>query len=326
MNPETIDLSNFGDRSLDFTVTREAGFDNTVDFYPVDADGNVTDSDENIITPDENGYLGTAISNRLGADISTDNGVTSQFTVEFSGGAFYTPLLAIDSDFSAFTDSDDSNDPIVYFTYEEANIDGFDHVIGTDTQLTFEDLPDGGDEDFNDIVLDFELVADEPVEQEPETEETVDETPVAEEESVEETPVMEKPEVEEPVMEKPEGDGSISGLKFNDFNNSGFRDSELVQGENPDVVFVFDVSGSTNRFAQGTPIDNDGTPTTIFEAETEAFIRLNQQLIDQNLGDNVDIGIIAFGRDAVQLDLNPITDGIQLTTTPDADLGSDAWQ
>ena len=88
MNPEILDLSNSNDQSIDFTVTREAGFDNTVDFYQVDANGGVIDPDTgDIIAPGEDGYADAAIASRLGADISTDSGVASEFTVEFSGGA-----------------------------------------------------------------------------------------------------------------------------------------------------------------------------------------------------------------------------------------------
>lgn len=84
-----IDLTNSGDRSIEFTVTREAAFNNTVDFYPVvDADGGVIDPDTgDVIVPGEAGYADVAIDSRLGADISTENGVTSQFTENFSGGA-----------------------------------------------------------------------------------------------------------------------------------------------------------------------------------------------------------------------------------------------
>ncbi|MEO0836200.1 MAG: SdrD B-like domain-containing protein, partial [Cyanobacteria bacterium J06642_3] len=101
----------------------------------------------------------------------------------------------------------------------------------------------------------------------------------------------------EPVLE---GSGEISGLKFNDLNGNGVRDTELVQGENPDVVFVIDVSGSTNDIFQGTPINEDGSSSDIFEVELAAFIGLNQQLIDQGLGDNVDVGIVAFGSNGLQ--------------------------
>ena len=344
-----IDLTNSGDRSIEFTVTREAAFNNTVDFYPVvDADGGVIDPDTgDVIVPGEAGYADVAIDSRLGADISTENGVTSQFTENFSGGAYYAPLIAVERDFSTFADSDASNDPVVYFTYEEANIDGFDHAISlTENQFGFEDLPNGGDEDFDDIVLDFELVVDElseeessepvdetPVEEEPvdetsmeepETEESIEE-PVDEaleeepetEEAVEEEPVdetsMEESETEDPIMEVPEGNGLISGLKFNDSNNSGVRDSELVQGEDPDVVFVIDVSGSTvlNSFL-GTidvgDLNNDRAENEVLDAEIAGFTALNQQLIDQGLGD-IDIGVVAFSGSAQTI----------ITTTPNTD-------
>ncbi|MEO0849306.1 MAG: hypothetical protein AAFY50_23180, partial [Cyanobacteria bacterium J06648_1] len=46
------------------------------------------------------------------------------------------------------------------------------------------------------------------------------------------------PPSEDPIAEA--GTGSISGLVFSDRNRSGVRDSELVQGENPDLVFTLD--------------------------------------------------------------------------------------
>ena len=70
----------------------------------------------NSISPGEDGYVEAAIANRLGLDISTDNGVTSGFTAELSGGTFYAKLiLAVHSDFDAFSDGEASNDPTVYF-------------------------------------------------------------------------------------------------------------------------------------------------------------------------------------------------------------------
>lgn len=293
MNPEILDLSNFDDQSIDFSVTREAGFDNTVDFYQVDADGGVVDPDTgNTIAPGEDGYTEVAVANRLGADISTANGVTSEFTVDFSGGASYAPLLSVDSDFSAFADGDASNDPTLYFTYEAANVDGFDHVIGTDgSQLTFEDLPNGGDEDFNDIILNFGLDAGTPTD-----------------------------DTGEPIIEG-EGDGSISGLKFDDLNGNSTRDSEtglieeLVQGDDPDVVFVIDTSGSTNNnntiFEGNIDIEDlngDGRASDTIDAEIFAFSALNQQLINSGLG-NIDISVVEFSNTARQL----------ITTTPEAD-------
>ena len=121
---------------------------------------------------------------------------------------------------------------------------------------------------------------------------------------MDETPVVDEPEVDEPVVEG-EGEGSISGLKFNDINNSGFRDSELVQGENPDVVFIIDASGSTSSSFTGSPVgdlNGDGTPDDIVDAELAGFLALNQQLINLGLGDSVDVALVAFGSNATQIE------------------------
>ncbi len=117
-------------------------------------------------------------------------------------------------------------------------------------------------------------------------------------------------------------DGKISGVKWDDENGNGFRDSELIQGSNPDVIFVVDTSGSTGNPFQGKPVGNVngvGNPDTILDAELAGFIALNQQLIDQGLEDIAEVGIVAFAGSAAQVDMNPAVDGVQLTTTPNAD-------
>ena len=182
---DILDLTGLSPEETSFTISvdREAEFDNTIDFYEVDADGNVFDADSKAIAPDEDGYADAAIANRLGLDLATDNEKTSEFDVEFKASALYAPIIAVNGDFAAFSDNDASNDPTVYFAYEAANVDGFDHVISMEEgQFSFEDLPDGGDEDFNDIVLNFEAIeepeVEEPVGQTPEVEEPVDREPV----------------------------------------------------------------------------------------------------------------------------------------------------
>ncbi|WP_026733597.1 RHS repeat-associated core domain-containing protein [Fischerella sp. PCC 9605] len=119
------------------------------------------------------------------------------------------------------------------------------------------------------------------------------------------------------------GTASIQGIKFNDLNGNGVRDTELVQGENPDVLFVIDVSRSTTQESfQGTSVGNvnaDVFTDTILDAEIAGFIALNQRLIEQGLGDKVNVGIISFSGSASQKDLDLQADGIQITTTPNAD-------
>ncbi|MGK7896976.1 MAG: SdrD B-like domain-containing protein [Xenococcus sp. (in: cyanobacteria)] len=114
----------------------------------------------------------------------------------------------------------------------------------------------------------------------------------------------------------------ISGLKFNDLNGNGFRDTDLIQGNNPDVVFTIDVSGSADEPFEGISVgdvNGDGLVDTRLDAEIAAFILLNEQLRNQGLGDIANVGIVVFSGNAAQADLNPESEGLQLTTTPNAD-------
>ena len=55
-------------------------------------------------------------------------------------------------------DSDSGNDPSVYFPYLGANRDGFDHIRSLgDNVFGFEDLPNGGDRDYNDMLIQVEI-------------------------------------------------------------------------------------------------------------------------------------------------------------------------
>ena len=538
---EILDLTDKQPKSVLVKVSREAGFDNTVDFYQVEADGSVIDPSGRAIAPEESGYIEAAIANRLELNLSAENGETSESTVDFPDSGLYAPLIAVESDFELFADNDPSNDPTVYTTYEVANEDGFDHVtmLG-ENEFGFEDLPNGGDKDFNDVIVDFNSgeagtePADptEPVvpEAEPmpdgiiqgqnlviddagtvgsvdlatgeftellssnirwtdidvdgsgnvygitnselyaldlETQSTTligshgidglnaleigengifyaasieereiyvldsssgtassigtlpegvnsagdlqfigdtlyladDEDLVSidvEGESLNDSSVVGSFNLEdeqilgitvdedgdpvglsdngsilelnldtgettqiatvennttifgaaalpndffngEPATNPNSADpadpvdttdptnlGTISGVKFDDLNGSTIRDSELVQGDNPDVVFVIDSSGSTDdaQFAGEINVgdlNNDGRENDVIDAEIAGFTALNQQLIDQGLGDSVDVGIVAFAANAAQLDLDPATDGVQLSTTPNVD-------
>jgi len=125
------------------------------------------------------------------------------------------------------------------------------------------------------------------------------------------------------------GTGEISGFVFNDRNRNGVRDSELIQGGNPDLIFVVDVSGSSEDEFTGTPVDDvneDGLSDSILDAELAGFIGLNQRLIAQNLGSNVNVGIVVFGSSGVALNMIPgledprsIEGDPRLTITPNTD-------
>ena len=162
---DTINLSNIAEGefvSTTFSVSRDAGFDNTVDFYEVNSDGSVIDSvSGNIIAPGEAGYREAALANRVGLALRTENRTTSEFFAELEGGKQYAPLIAIESAIEPLR-----SNPVIYFTYSEANADGFDHVRNSsDNVFGFEDLVNGGDADFNDLVIDvsFNEVTPEPL-------------------------------------------------------------------------------------------------------------------------------------------------------------------
>jgi len=118
--------------------------------------------------------------------------------------------------------------------------------------------------------------------------------------------------------------GSISGVKWRDDDPNGIRDSSLVVGSDPDVVFVIDVSGSTQSLFGGTPVgdvNNDGESNTILDAEIQGFIRLNEQLVTQGLGTRARVSIVVFGGQAAALDMNPAAGDQKVTVTnPTADI------
>ncbi len=115
----------------------------------------------------------------------------------------------------------------------------------------------------------------------------------------------------------------IEGFKWHDVNGNGVRDTDLIQGENPSVVFVVDVSGSTSMpFVGGEvgDVNGDGDSNTILDAQLAGFLALNQALIDRGFGHTAAVSVTVFGSSAASLDMNPVAAGVQLTTTPLADV------
>lgn len=116
--------------------------------------------------------------------------------------------------------------------------------------------------------------------------------------------------------------GTINGVKWNDLNGDGVRDS-IIKGDKPDVVMVMDLSWSTilDKF-QGSPVgdvNKDGSPNDILDAQLAGFIALNQQLIDQGLGDTARVGIVVFSINGYQVDMDRVTPGKQLVINPTTD-------
>ncbi|GAA6623079.1 putative Ig domain-containing protein [Scytonema sp. NUACC26] len=116
--------------------------------------------------------------------------------------------------------------------------------------------------------------------------------------------------------------GEIRGVVWDDLNGNGIRDTSFAQGANPDVVFVIDVSFSADDPFVGSPVGDlnlDRQANTILDAEIAGFIALNQQLIQQGLGQTARVSVIDFAGSASSRDMIPNVSGKQLVTNPTAD-------
>jgi uncharacterized repeat protein (TIGR01451 family) len=140
-----------------FVVNREAAYNNFVGFYKIDdSQGTITDPLTGIsIKPGDIGYTEAAIKNRVaGIDLQAANQSTATINGAFQGGSIFAPFILVNGSPDQLLDTNQSNDPAVYFAYLGANSDGIDHIrlLGNNT-FGFEDLPGGGDLDYNDVII-----------------------------------------------------------------------------------------------------------------------------------------------------------------------------
>jgi VCBS repeat-containing protein len=147
-----------------FVVNREAAFDNFVGFYKVaDVNGGIdTDGNGTVdLRPGDTGYAQAAIEQRVpNLDLTVANQSMATFTAQLQGGLIYAPFLIANGRPDAFLDGNSNNDPAIYFPFLGANADGFDHLrLLGDNIFGFEDLPSGGDGDYNDMVIRATLTA-----------------------------------------------------------------------------------------------------------------------------------------------------------------------
>jgi len=157
-----VDTTLFPKVQAEFTLSREAAFNNFVGFYKVtDPNGGIDTNGDGAadLTPGQNGYSRAAVANRVaGIDLSVSNQSTQTTSGIFAAGSIFAPFIIINSNADAVLDSNPNNDPAVYFSYLGANSDGKDHVrlLGNNT-FGFEDLPSGGDFDYNDFIVKIKL-------------------------------------------------------------------------------------------------------------------------------------------------------------------------
>ncbi len=155
-----------GRANIKFTTTNDAAYNNYVGLYQIDdVDGAVGS-----LKPGQKGYVEAALNRSLLNILKQEDKTTY-----LSGGALYAPYLIANS--SIVNGSPDavikdiiaknplseeknrSTDVHAYFSFKGANTDGVDHIksLGTD-KFGFEDLWGGGDNDFNDAILQIKRV------------------------------------------------------------------------------------------------------------------------------------------------------------------------
>jgi hypothetical protein len=154
---EVIDLRDINQTiKADFILNREAAFNNFIGFYQVvDDNGGIdTDGDKLAdILPGQTGYAQAAVQRRVeGIDLTVNNQATATFTnKQLIGGAIFAPFIISNGTVDQFLNNQVDQ---VYFAYLGANPDQTDHIrlLGNNI-FGFEDLPGGGDQDFNDVIV-----------------------------------------------------------------------------------------------------------------------------------------------------------------------------
>ena len=136
---DVIDLISF---TAEISAFNNAIFDNIGGFYQaINAEGTVIDplTGAEVAVGDE-GYEEAALANSV---IQIGNG---EDVIELAGGFVYVPYLLTDG--------------TRFFTaYAEANPDSLDHVQSiSDDTFGFEDLVGGGDGDFDDYIISFDII------------------------------------------------------------------------------------------------------------------------------------------------------------------------
>ncbi|MBX9254023.1 beta-propeller fold lactonase family protein [Desmonostoc muscorum CCALA 125] len=148
----------------DFKVHREAAFNNCVGFYKIaDESGGIDTNGDGVadVLVGQAGYAEAAVRARVtGMDLTVSNQGTASYSSTFGADSLFAPFIIVDGKPDAFLDSNGNNNPKVYFAFLGANTGNTDHIrlLGNNT-FGFEDLPSGGDKDYNDVIVQISLTA-----------------------------------------------------------------------------------------------------------------------------------------------------------------------
>uniref|UniRef100_UPI0039C683D1 Calx-beta domain-containing protein n=1 Tax=Nodularia chucula TaxID=3093667 RepID=UPI0039C683D1 len=145
---ELIDLRNLGTLEASFKVASEAAYNNTVGWYLVDDETGLIGN----LKPGDAGYAEAAIAQRSVTHFTRDGIDSAQLQ------GLLAPYLIANSSRESFLANNPNNTlgngSLAYFAFMGANPDGVDHVrqLGDNT-FGFEDLFNGGDKDYNDMIV-----------------------------------------------------------------------------------------------------------------------------------------------------------------------------
>ncbi|QNI67148.1 DUF4114 domain-containing protein [Synechococcus sp. BMK-MC-1] len=132
---------------------REAAFDSVTGWYVIQSkDGAVVAADGNTLRPGHPNYINEAIrqDNRIDSlsGLFIEDGETRTLDAQVLGGVLLAPYAQVSGGDT-------------YVAFAEANSDGLEHFMSLGTNLIgFEDLPNGGDRDFQDAVWSFDFAVD----------------------------------------------------------------------------------------------------------------------------------------------------------------------
>jgi hypothetical protein len=164
-NQFLLDLTPFeGPTEVQFTLFREAAFNNSAGYYQVlDAEGSIdVDGDGNPdLQPGDEGYAEAAFAN-ASVTLTTPNLQETVVTETLDGGFLYAPFITVNS-----------NPNRLYLPFAAANPDQFQ--VSDDGTLLFEDA---GDNDFNDLTVRAEVSGDGGNPTVPPNDNFVDRTPI----------------------------------------------------------------------------------------------------------------------------------------------------
>ncbi|QLE44764.1 DUF4114 domain-containing protein [Nostoc sp. C052] len=144
----------------EFIVNREAIYNNYVGFYKIaDENGGIdTNGDGQAdILVGQAGYTQAAVRSRVvGIDLTVNNQATVNYTGTFESGSLFAPFIIVNAKPDAIENGNANTD--VYFSFLGANSDKVDHIrlLGNNS-FGFEDLVNGGDKDYNDMIVQVKL-------------------------------------------------------------------------------------------------------------------------------------------------------------------------